>query len=461
MSTWRTHYASRLATFADVAQLVRSGDFVCMGIALGAPSPEMYHAVLDRGEELEGVVVADVTPVRPCRLYDSESMARLDGRVNYHNFYGMPLSRPINATRLPDFRPLLGSDGGHKIAKVSDVFMCMVTPPDAHGYVNLGPSTFYTAPAIREGRAAGKLRLAVAEVNEQVPTVFGDAWMHVSEFDAFVEHSSPLPQIPRAAADEAELAISAHVLELINDGDTIQMGIGGIPDAIADGLKDKRDLGIHTELLPGSLQELVEQGVVTNANKPLHQRVTVAAFGFGDRAFYDYVDRNPGIELHPATYTNDPFLIARHPNFVAVNMALFADLTGQIASEGIGHRMVSGPGGQPDFMVGAFYSPGGRSVIVLRAARTLKDGSLVSAIVPELPPGTPVTVTRNYAHYVVTEYGIADLRDKSRRERADALIAIAHPAFREELASAKRANLCLQGSGSEPESARDKESPCP
>jgi 4-hydroxybutyrate CoA-transferase len=355
----------------------------------------------------------------------------------------MMLSRKINEAKLSDFRPLMSSDGGDKYAMWSDVFICMTTPPNSQGYVNLGLTNFYHLEAIRRGRQSGKLRVAVAEINDQMPTIFGNNWLHVSEFDCFVENSSKIPAPPRPTPGEVEKKVGEHVLELINDGDTIQMGIGGIPEAVVAGLDGKKDLGVLTELFPIGLQNLVAKGIVTNERKPFHKGVTVATFCVGDQAMYDYVNHNPACEFYPASYTNNPAFIAQHPNVVAINMALMVDFSGQIASEGIGHRMVSGSGGQLDFMTGAFYSPGGKGITVLTSARKLKDGSLASSIVPELPTGTPITVPRTYANYVITEYGIAHLRYKSRRERAEALIAIAHPDLRGELTKSLQKNFYM------------------
>jgi 4-hydroxybutyrate CoA-transferase len=219
----------------------------------------------------------------------------------------------------------------------------------------------------------------------------------------------------------------------MRDGDTFQMGIGGIPEAVVAGLEGKHDLGVLTEMFPIGLPDLVKKGIVTNARKPLHKGITVATFCIGDQGLYEYVRENPACEFFPASYTNNPALIAQHPNLIAINMGLMVDFSGQICSEGVGHRMISGSGGQLDFMIGAAYSEGGKGITLISAARTLKDGNLLSAIVPELPVGSPVTVPRTLADYVVSEYGIAHLRYKSRRQRAEDLINIAHPDLRGEL----------------------------
>lgn len=328
--------------------------------------------------------------------------------------------------------------------------MSLISPPNEKGYLNLGLTNFYTMEAVQLGRKLGKLRVAIAEVNDQMPVVFGNNWMHVSEFDFFVENSTKIPAVGRVAPGEKEKKVGEYVLELINDGDTLQMGIGAIPEAVIAGLEGKHDLGVHTEMFPIGLPSLIEKGVVTNARKPLHSGVTTATFCIGDQGLYDYIHQNPTCRFYPASYTNSPTLIAQHPNMVAMNMGLMVDLSGQIASEGLGHRMISGSGGQLDFMIGAYHSKGGRGITLIYSARRLKDGSLVSSIVPEMPPGTPITVPRTYAHYVVTEYGVADLRYKSRRQRAEALINIAHPDLRGGLRDSLRKNFHLNGDGMPP-----------
>jgi len=441
--SWQEEYKDKVGTFAEAAKRIKSGDFVGIGLAVGACSPAMFDAILDRWKELKGVRICDAVPVRPSKLYDLEFMKGIDGHINFDPCFGTMVSRKIIESRLPDYYPLMSSEGGDKYAKKSDVFICMVTRPNKQGFVNLGLTNFYSMEGIRKGRAEGKLRLAIGEVNDQMPTIFGDNWMHISEFDFFVEHSTPIPKVGRAVPGEREKKIGEYVLELIQDGDTFQMGIGAIPEAVVAGLDGKRDLGVLTEMFPIGLPQMVEKGIITNARKPFHKGVTVATFCMGDQTMYDYVDQNPLCEFYPSSYTNNPAFIAQHPDMVAINMAVMVDFSGQIASEGIGHRMVSGVGGQLDFMVGTFYSRGGKGVTLLYSSRKLKDGTFVSAIVPELPLGTPVSVPRFYAQYVVTEYGIANLRYKTRRERGEALINIAHPDLRGELRNSLKKNFYM------------------
>ena len=438
---WKDEYAKKVVSMEEAAKQVKSGDVVTTALGIGACSGPMYDAILDRHEELKGVRILDAVQLRPTKLYNPEFMASIDGSINYMPGFGIATIRAIHSTLQPDFLPITSSDSGGKAGRITDVFICMVTPPNKQGYVNLGLTNFYSMQSIREGRASGKLRVAIGEVNDQMPTIFGDNWLHVSEFDFFVENSTPIPAFGRSAPGEREGKIAGYVLELINDGDTFQMGVGGIPEAVVAGLEGKHDLGVLTEMFPIGLPELIKKGIVTNDRKPFHRGVTVATFCMGDQGLYDYVNENPACEFYPASYTNNPAFIAQHPNMVAINMALLVDFSGQIASEGLGHRMISGTGGQLDFMIGSYYSKGGKGITLVSSSRKMKDGTLVSSIVPELPPGTPVTVPRTLADYVVTEYGIAHLKYKSRRERAEALINIAHPDLRGELRDSLKKNF--------------------
>ncbi len=315
--------------------------------------------------------------------------------------------------------------------------MVMVSPPDEDGNVNLGISNFYNLDVIRN-RKINNIRLLIGEVNEHVPVVHGDNSVHVSEFDFFVENSTPMIDFPIAAPNPQEKAIADQVIGLINDGDTLQLGIGGIPDAVAAGLCGKKDLGIFTEMLPNTLPELMNKGIVTNINSVFKKGVTIGSFGMGNAEFYTFVNGNPLVELYPSSLIVNPITISKQPNMMAINNALLVDLTGQICAEGFGHRQISGSGGQPDCHIGAYHAKNGRACTLITSAREIGKGVLNSSIVAELPPGTPVTIARNFADTIITEYGFAELRNKSRRERAEALIRIAHPQFREELTNQAR-----------------------
>ncbi|NLO20941.1 MAG: acetyl-CoA hydrolase/transferase family protein [Syntrophomonadaceae bacterium] len=426
-------YKRKLISVEGFAQLVKSGDNIATGLALGGVSPDLHNALLARADELENVSWGDAVQVRPSKLYDVETMSKLQGRINSKSFFVLATARKISQSKILDFIPVMGSDCAEIIYNWADVFAVMVSPPDKNGYVSFGLSNFFSSDVIGLGRKYGKIRTIVGEVNEQMPVINGGNFVHISEFDYFVENSSPIPVFGRGEPSAIEKTIGQYVLELIEDGDTIQMGIGMIPEAVIAGLDGKHDLGVHTEMVPMGLGELVEKGIVTNKKKVIHKGVTLATFCIGNSELYDYVANNRNVEFHPASYTNHPITIARNPNLVAINMGLLIDLTGQIVAEGYGHRQISGTGGQLDFAIGAHWSPGGKGITLITSARKLADGTMVSSIVPDLPAGSPITVPRHFANYVVTEYGIATLKGKSRRERAKALIAIAHPDLRAEL----------------------------
>jgi len=371
-------------------------------------------------------------------------MASIDGRINSMSGFCLKISRKIFKEQLVDFYPVQGNDVADKLNKITDVLIIMVTPPDSRGYVNFGLSNFYHTDMLMNRRESG-FRLVIGEVNEQMPVVFGNNWAHISQFDFFVENSTPIPTLPKIVPTKFEINFANHVLELINDGDTIQMGVGGISEAVVASLDGKNNLGILSEMAPAGLGHLVEKGIVTNNCKPFHRGKSIATFCLGDQELYDYVTKNPVFELHPASYTNNPSFIASHPNMVAINSAIMVDFTGQIASEGVGDRHISGTGGQLNFQMGAFWSQGGRAITLVSSTSKLPDGSLTSNIVPELPLGTPVTVPRTFADYIITEYGVARLRYKTRRERALELISIAHPDFRGELRDRLKTKFYFQG----------------
>jgi 4-hydroxybutyrate CoA-transferase len=440
----RDEYKKKVVSKEEMAKQIRSGDFIMTGLALGNCTPGVIHAILDRAGELEDVKICDAVPVYPSKLLSPDFMKTIDGHINHLSGFFSPGGRAQGKPGQSDFIPFMSSDSALKISSMADVFICQVTPPNKQGYVNFGLTNFYSLDTIRIGRGSGKQRLTVGEVNDQMPVVFGDNWLHISQFDLFVENSMKMPAVTRPTPGVKEAKIGQYVLELINDGDTIQMGFGGIPEVVVAGLEGKHDLGVLTEMFPVGLNDLVSKGIVTNDKKPFHRGKTIATFCMGDQGLYDFITENPDCEFYPASYTNNPSFIAQHPCMDAINMALLVDFSGQICSEGLGFRQISGTGGQLDFMVGAAYSKGGKGITLITSSREMKDGSLVSSIVLELPPGTPVTVPRTFANYVVTEYGIAHLRNKSVRQRAEALINIAHPDLRGELRNSLKKNFYMQ-----------------
>jgi GNAT superfamily N-acetyltransferase len=304
------------------------------------------------------------------------------------------------------------------------VALIQVTPPDEHGFCSLGVSVDIVKPA------AECARVIIAEVNPRMPRTLGDSFIAADAIDAMVEHESPLPEVTHPPPDDVSRAIGRLVSSLVEDGATLQIGIGSMPDAILECLVDKHDLGLHTEMLSDGTLPLIESGVINNAHKTLHRGKVIASFVMGTQRLYDFVDNNPLVELHPNDYVNDPFIISQNERMVAVNAAIEVDLTGQVCSDSLGHLFYSGIGGQVDFIRGASRSKGGRPIIALPS--TAKKGS-VSRIVPRLKPGAGVVTSRGDVHYVVTEYGVADLYGRNARHRAMALIGVAHPDHRHDL----------------------------
>ncbi len=305
-----------------------------------------------------------------------------------------------------------------------NVFWGSASPMDDHGYMTM------SLCLIHEKELLEAADIVILEVNPNIPTVYGDTEVHIRDVDYIIETDTPLPELPRSKPTEIEKTMGGYIASLVNDGDTIQLGIGGVPDAVAEELMDKHDLGIHTELITNSMVDLVEAGVVTGRKKTLHKGKMVSAFVMGDRRLYDFVDRNPSVMVMRGSYTNDPTVIAKNDNMVSINSALSVDLTGQCASEAIGTTQYSGTGGQVDTAVGALHAKNGRSIIAVHS--TAKNGT-ISTITPTLAPGSVVTLNRTNVDHVVTEYGIAYLRGRSIRQRIENLIAVAHPDFRGQL----------------------------
>jgi 4-hydroxybutyrate CoA-transferase len=343
-------------------------------------------------------------------------------------FIGSNVRRAVNEGRA-DFTPCFLSeipDLFRRGVLPLDVALVHLSPPDAHGFCSFGVEVGVTKTA------AESARIIIAEVNDRMPRTLGDSFIHVSRLTHVVPVSYPLHEHRMGEVTEIESKIGRLCASLIEDGSTLQLGIGGIPDGVLPFLADKKDLGIHSEMFSDGVVELVERGVINGARKSIHPGKIIAGFMMGTQRLYDFVHDNPMVELHPTEYINDPFRIAQNDRMVAINSAIEVDLTGQVCADSIGTGFYSGVGGQVDFIYGASRSRGGKPIIGLPSTATVK-GVLVSKIVPLLKPGAGVVTTRNHVHYVVTEYGIADLYGKSVRQRAHALTGIAHPGFREQL----------------------------
>jgi len=305
-----------------------------------------------------------------------------------------------------------------------DVCLIQFSPPDEHGFCSMGVGVDVSLAAARNTKKI------IAQVNPQMPRTLGDCFLHVTKFDAIVEVDEPLCELPKGQMTKVQEQIGRNVADLIEDGSTLQMGIGGIPDAVLFSLKDKHDLGVHTEMFSDGVQELIELGVITNERKTLHPGKIIASFMMGSRELYRFVHNNPLIEMHPTEYVNDPYIIAKNDKMIAINSALQIDMSGQVCAESIGFDIYSGFGGQLDFVRGAARSKGGKPIIAIPS--TARKGTL-SRITPALDSGAGVVTTRAHVHYVVTEFGAVNMFGMSIQKRAQELTAIAHPDFQEEL----------------------------
>jgi len=345
-----------------------------------------------------------------------------------HNaiFIGANVREAVNDGRA-DYTPVYLSEVEELFesgAMPLDVALIQVSPPDRHGFCSFGVGVDTTLTA------AKCARYVIAQVNDQMPRTYGDSFIHLNQIDTFVESSRPLCELPEPEISDLHMAIAKNVAGLIEDGAVLQTGIGGIPDAVLRFLMDRKDLGVHTELVSDGVIPLIKAGVITGSRKNFKPRKIILGFVLGTKKLFEFVDNNPIFEFHPSAYTNDPIRIARNDKMVAVNSALQIDLTGQVCSDSVGTYFYSGIGGQVDFLRGASHAKGGKPIIALPS--TAKRGA-ISRIVPMLEPGAGVVTSRGLIRYVVTEYGVAYLHGKSIRERAKALIEVAHPKFRKEL----------------------------
>lgn len=416
-----SYYRDRLTTADEAVRKIHSGDRVVTAHACGEPTALIDAMVANRAA-YSNVEIVHMVPMGKA-AYCAEGM---EGSFRHNSlFAGGPTRRAIADGRA-DFTPVLFSeipslfDGPLPV----DVALIQVSPPDEHGYCSLGVSVDYTR------HAAEQAQFVIAQVNPQMPRAMGEAFLHVTDIDCFVESDRPLIELPTARISDVEARIGRNCASLVRDGDTLQVGIGGIPDAVLEALGDKNDLGVHSEMFSDGVVDLVEAGVVTNKRKTLLPGRCVAAFLMGSRRLYDFVDDNPMVHMAPVDFVNDPRVIAQNDNLVSINSCIQVDLLGQVVSSSVGLRQISGVGGQLDFVRGAAMSRGGRSIMAVSS--TARHGE-VSKIVPFIDQGAAVTTGRCDVDYVVTEYGVAHLWGTTLRERARELIAIAHPRFRDEL----------------------------
>ena len=428
MTSAQQIYQSRITTADQAVTAIKSGMRVFMTGNCSVPQV-LLAALVQRAPEF-------TAPVEIAQLFTIGSADYVaPGLERYLRvntlFTGANVRQAVNEGRA-DFTPCFLSEvpGLFRDGILPlDAALVHLSPPDEHGFCSFGIEVGLTKTA------AESARMIIAEVNDRMPRTLGDSFIHVSRLTHVVPVSYPPLELRQGHGTEPERRIAQFCASLIEDGSTLQMGIGGIPEAVLALLGDRRDLGIHSEMFSDGVIDLVERGVINGARKTLHPGKIIAGFLMGTRRLYDFVHDNPMVELHPTEYINDPFRIAQNDRMVAINSAIEVDLTGQVCADSIGTRIYSGVGGQVDFVYGASRSRGGKPIIALPSTATVK-GQLVNRIVAMLKPGAGVVTTRNHVHYVVTEHGIADLYGKSLRQRARALIAVAHPPFREELEKA-------------------------
>lgn len=425
--TLPSNYQARVTSPGEAVRAIRSGNRIFLTGNVSVPI-RLLAALVEYAPNLSDVEICQALTVGAADYVKPEMAGHL--RVN-SMFISANIRNAVQEGRA-DFTPVLLSEFPLLFKRgilPVDVALIHVSTPDEHGFCSLGVEVGLTKSA------AESAKIIIAEVNEKMPRTLGDSFIHVSRLTHIVPVSYDIPELAMTEEGGAEIVekIAGHVASLIPDGATMQLGIGSIPDAVLKYLFDKKDLGIHTELFSDGVIDLVNAGVLTNARKTLHPGKIVAGFILGTRRLYKWVDDNPLIELHRTEYVNDPFVIAQNDRMVAVNSAIEVDLTGQVCADSIGPKLYSGVGGQMDFIYGASRSKDGVPIIALPSTAVLKDGTEISKIAAMLKPGAGVVTSRNHVRFIVTEFGVADLYGKTIRQRAQSLIEIAHPQFRDGL----------------------------
>jgi acyl-CoA hydrolase len=425
-------YRSKLIAIDEAVSHIASDNDVIVAQCASEPQGCMarFHIVADRVENVR------VFSVLTLKEYDFYMKKEMQGHFELASWFHAPGSRAAlkagtgTVTYVPNMLHRAATDRIH--AHRPDIFFGTCTPPDKHGFVSLSLGITY------EKDIMDHARIVILEVNPRLPRTFGDTQVHVSKVDYFVEHDQDVPSLPAPKPNETDLAIGAHIAELVEDGSTIQLGIGGIPNAAAMALKGKQDLGVHTEMLVDSMMELYELGVITNARKALKPGKFITTFAMGSRKFYDWLDDNLAVEFQRGSWVNNPSVVAQNSKMVSINTCISVDFTGQVASESIGTNQYSGTGGQSDTAQGAVAGFDGLGKSIIACYSTARNGT-VSTITPTLLEGSAVTLHRSHVDHVVTEHGVARLRGRTVRERTTALIQVADPAFREELTAKAKA----------------------
>ncbi|MBN1946690.1 MAG: GNAT family N-acetyltransferase [Bradymonadales bacterium] len=420
--SWQLKYADMIHTAQEAAALIKPGQRVFVGTGCAQPQ-ELLKALTARSAELIDVELIQLLTFGEAPYAKEE----LSHNIRVNSFFISENVRGIIQEGLGDYTPIFLSDIPRLFTSGQtplDAALIQVTPPDERGNCSLGVSVDIVKSAARNAS------LVIAEVNPRMPRTMGDSFLNVTDMDMLVPVDTPLFEVTPLALTDVTRRIGEYIASLVEDGATLELGIGRIPSALLEFLKNKKDLGIHTEMFTDALIDLVEAGIINGSHKSLDRGKVVASFVLGTQRLYDYIDNNPTFSFHPTEYVNDPFIISQQNKMVAINVALQVDLTGQVCADSLGTRFFSGIGGQVDFNRGAARAHGGKAIIAMPS--TAQDES-ISRIVSSLSPGAGVVTTRGDVHYVVTEYGVAYLHGKTVQERALALISIAHPKFREEL----------------------------
>lgn len=418
---WRKLYKEKCVTAEEAISHIHDGDQVVTSFGCGEPIG-IEKVMLENYKNFHNVQINNMIMIGDTFWVHDE----VKGHFKYNTFFASASNRAAIASGNADFTTCHFYEvpaALHDVVKPRVTIMS-VCPPDENGYVSLGTSVDYIESTLHY------CDVKIAQVNKYVPRTHGKAVKHISEFDYFVEIDEPLPEVPSAPLSDVERAIGRNCATLINDGDCLQLGIGGIPNAICEELKNKKNLGLQSEMISDGAIELIKSGVINNSKKQTHNGVTVLTFAFGTRKLFDFIDNNPAIEMHPVEHVNHPVEISKNDNVVSVNACIQVDLMGQVVSDTFGLMQFTGVGGQVDFVRGATLSKGGRSIIAMPS--TAKNDT-ISKIVPTITENSAITTPRNDVNYIVTEYGIAQLKGQTMKNRARALINIAHPDFRDKL----------------------------
>lgn len=424
---WFEIYRAKKCSADEAVKTIHTGNTVY--IHPGCAEPEqLVRAMVRRGPELKEVKVIHLLTAGTAE-YVSLEMENHFRHVAF--FAGANVRTAINEGRA-DFIPIFLGEIEQLISSRAipiDVALIHLSPPDEHGFCSFGVGVDTTKTA------AEHARVVIAQINPKMPRTLGNSFIHINKIHSIVEVQDPILEHAQGQISDTANRIGRNIADLIEDGSTLQLGIGEIPDAVLYYLKDKKDLGVHTEMVSDGVVELMEKGVINNEKKTLHPGKVILGFVLGTRRLYDFIDNNPSFEFHPSQYTNNPFLISQNDKMVAINSAIEVDLTGQVCADSIGYNFYSGIGGQVDFIRGAARSKGGKPIIALPSTA---KGESISRIVPCLKEGAGVVTSRGDVHYVVTEFGVAYLHGKTIRERCKALIEVAHPAFRDSLTAFAR-----------------------